>query len=883
MKIMINLTTSCRKSDTVCFGVVATLAVLLTPLVSAQDNTALKPQPSTISELQPAQALGQSFTITDSDKPQQNQSVEALKSQLNVEPEVLMRGPLHEAFADAFQANPQPNPIVESAPPESINELPPEFRPEGENVQWISGYWAWDEIQSDYIWVSGVWRDVPPGQHWVSGYWEQEEHGYRWVSGFWTRESPQQLNYLPEPPADLEQGPSIAAPDENYFYCPGSWEYRTESYVWRTGYWQPNVENWVWIPPRYVWTPRGCIYRNGYWDYEFNDRGTVFAPVSFSQPIYQSVGFEFRPAYCVNTGADFLVHMFVRSNGNHYFYGDWYGANQLPTPYRPWINQQSHYRNYDPLLAHYGCSRYRHDGVQLLTWVNNQHRYYASHREVRPGVTLNVHIRTKSSGHDHQQNDYLRRATLADRYVNNGRQPQGSHGNRPPSELNGSRPVRNHIRVDEDDQRRTDSLQKHNREIAELRRQSERNQNIRSSDRIGPDHLPGKGPLTRRPGGVSKQNSEEKKIRQQSAFREPRNSETDGNANDRNNGNRDNPRALASQPNLSVIRTELEESRQRASGKEARREQPPSERSQIPRNRLTDQRARDAVSRARITQQTNEQSRLETQRQQALRHQGELKRTQVVEKPESGLQAGREKENMQKEAKARESRQQQEAARRAKEAQVVRDNGVREAQAKAARDNAAREAKSREFRQQQEAARRAKEAQVVRDNVVREAQAKAALDNAAREAKSREFRQQQEAARRAKEAQVVRDNAAREAQAKAALDNAAREAKSRESRQQQELARRARDEQIQAARDKAAREAQANAVRAKLDQVRRAQQQAKMANDKAQREAQNRAREQQRRTDQARRAQEDQQRKAAEQQKQQQRRKEQEARKGKKK
>ena len=46
-----------------------------------------------------------------------------------------------------------------------IDEVPPEYKPEGENVQWIPGYWAWDVAQSDFIWVSGLWRDVPPGRH----------------------------------------------------------------------------------------------------------------------------------------------------------------------------------------------------------------------------------------------------------------------------------------------------------------------------------------------------------------------------------------------------------------------------------------------------------------------------------------------------------------------------------------------------------------------------------------------------------------------------------------------------------------------------------------------------------------------------------------------
>src|SRR5579871_4225498 len=81
--------------------------------------------------------------------------------------EVLTRGPVHEAFAEAVDANPQATPAVSKKPPEPIPELPPEQKPEGDKVEWISGYWAWDADRNDYIWVSGFWRTPPPGRVWV--------------------------------------------------------------------------------------------------------------------------------------------------------------------------------------------------------------------------------------------------------------------------------------------------------------------------------------------------------------------------------------------------------------------------------------------------------------------------------------------------------------------------------------------------------------------------------------------------------------------------------------------------------------------------------------------------------------------------------------------
>jgi hypothetical protein len=86
--------------------------------------------------------------------------------------EVLTRGPVHEAFAETISFDPQPGVIVEKPAPEAIEEMPPEQKPEGANVDWIPGYWAWDDERSDYLWVSGIWRSLPPGRQvgkWLLG------------------------------------------------------------------------------------------------------------------------------------------------------------------------------------------------------------------------------------------------------------------------------------------------------------------------------------------------------------------------------------------------------------------------------------------------------------------------------------------------------------------------------------------------------------------------------------------------------------------------------------------------------------------------------------------------------------------------------------------
>ena len=179
------------------------------------------------------------------------------------QPEVLTRGPVHEAFAEQINNNPEAGVLIPKAPPEPIGEVPPEFKPEGENVIWIPGYWSWDDEREDHVWVSGVWRVPPQDRRWVPGYWHQSDGGYHWVSGFWISTGQGAVQYQQTPPLSIERGPTSAAPDENHFWVPGCWRYGT-TYRWRPGYWRPFRADWIWIPAHYIWTPRGTVFVDGY-------------------------------------------------------------------------------------------------------------------------------------------------------------------------------------------------------------------------------------------------------------------------------------------------------------------------------------------------------------------------------------------------------------------------------------------------------------------------------------------------------------------------------------------------------------------------------------------------------------------------------------------
>lgn len=266
---------------------------------------------------------------------------------------VLTQGPIHEAYAQPIDKNAQPTPIVPKKPPDPIPEEPPPQKRDGNNLQWIPGYWTWDTDRQQYIWVSGCWRQAPPDRKWVPGHWTEAAGGWQWVPGFWAAANQQELQFVPEPPPSLEEGPSTPAPNADSFYVPGSWMYRDTGYAWRPGFWAPSYADWVWNPAGYSWTPSGCVFVDGYWDYPLASRGVLFAPVCFDQPLWSTPGWFYCPSSVLDVGAAF-PSLFVRPAWHHYYFGNFYGHGRHGTyPWSTW--GRSHY---DPLFT-YSSGRHR--------------------------------------------------------------------------------------------------------------------------------------------------------------------------------------------------------------------------------------------------------------------------------------------------------------------------------------------------------------------------------------------------------------------------------------------------------------------------------------------------------------------------------------------
>jgi hypothetical protein len=341
---------SFKRTRLVCTTIIGAAAVFAVPMIAQQEQA---PPPPT-----PAGQEGQ---------PQQDAAEE------------LTRGPIHEAFAGPVVFNPKPGVIVPKAPPAPIEELPPDQKPEGD-VIWINGYWWWDEERNDFIWISGIWRDPPPGMTWMPGYWTEVEGGSQWVSGHWQAADQEEVEFLPEPPQSLENGPNIPAPDDSHFWVPGTYVWR-DGYRWQGGYWTVHHPGWVWKPARYYWTPTGYVFVAGFWDAPFETCGVMFAPVHFRHRVRY-----YTPSIVLNVGA-VSAHLFCRPHHHHYVFGDYYDPIYVNAGYTPWFQFSSTRFGYDPYFHYYRC-HFRRDNPRWHITLRSNYDLVRRDPSFRPPRTF---------------------------------------------------------------------------------------------------------------------------------------------------------------------------------------------------------------------------------------------------------------------------------------------------------------------------------------------------------------------------------------------------------------------------------------------------------------------------------------------------------------
>lgn len=138
-------------------------------------------------------------------------------------PQIQSREPRHEAFTFALGAASPRVLSVLYPPPAPLSEQPSEAKPPGDDVVWVSGYWVWDTIQDNWLWVHGVWVHAPPGRRWTPGYWSVADDGWRWVHGFWAIDPPPPPYSPPSALAYTPSGSCFNDPGFGLFTTYGMW------------------------------------------------------------------------------------------------------------------------------------------------------------------------------------------------------------------------------------------------------------------------------------------------------------------------------------------------------------------------------------------------------------------------------------------------------------------------------------------------------------------------------------------------------------------------------------------------------------------------------------------------------------------------------------
>ncbi len=300
------------------------------------------------------------------------------------QPEVLTRGPVHEAFAEPVSLQTDEGLVTAKQPPASIEEMPPKEKPEGGSFTWVPGYWSWDGERNNYIWVSGCWRIAPPKMSWVSGYWTRVGVGWRWVSGFWMQAGNNEIEYLKDPPAAVDIEPSGLPPAADSIWVPGCWYWSHDRYVSRPGYWLQGQAGWVWIPSHYVWTPRGYAFSNGHWDYTLERRGVLFAPVYFpSSVVYTRPGYRYSLGIVVDLGL-LKVNLFCSPRYSHYYFGDYYDDAFIRVGIFPCFESERRHTWYDPI---YQYDRWHSRDSRWEEHARHSYGLRRDDRDLRPAKT----------------------------------------------------------------------------------------------------------------------------------------------------------------------------------------------------------------------------------------------------------------------------------------------------------------------------------------------------------------------------------------------------------------------------------------------------------------------------------------------------------------
>lgn len=348
------------------------------------------------SVIAPGASATEDATLDSTSKDMQNDRGDRVPVAELVQPtsegyDILLRGPIHEAFAVAGgNAVEALSPAAATPPPTQVNERPPTLDEGTDEHQWIPGYWSWNNDLSNYVWVSGLWRRSPPGRTWIPGQWTEDKDGYRRSSGYWAEQSTAHVAGLPNPPASIDNGPNAPARRSDSFWHPGEWKYDGSSYNWTAGFWSRQYDNWIWQPSCYVQTPSGFAYVNGYWDFEPSVRGRLYVPVMFANSAISQPMLRFSPVYPLANPATLMTHLFVRSGYRTCYYGNYYLPQYRSSGYAPWYSVAAT-GSLSPMVNYYNW-KYAQRGIAFSDSMRRIDNYYRTNAVVGASQTRTLNV-----------------------------------------------------------------------------------------------------------------------------------------------------------------------------------------------------------------------------------------------------------------------------------------------------------------------------------------------------------------------------------------------------------------------------------------------------------------------------------------------------------
>jgi len=263
--------------------------------------------------------------------------------------------PIHEAFAQPAAPTLDSAVVVTKKPPEPIEELPPDVKPEGDNVVWLPGYWAFDSEARPISFGSAAsgatfrravsgWRILDAGRH-----------GFRWTPGYWSESTPQQTYY--PPPAGSRRGRAPPAPNDDSFMSPDMDLPRHALHV-AAGLLDRASPRLDVDAAALLVDTAGYIFVDGF--------GTTSSVVgaSCSAPTYFGRGIsrlEDRISHRNVIGVrPARASLFIRPTVGAYYFGDYYGPRYVGLGYTPWLDYRYRGRNVDPAWSYYAWQKPRH-------------------------------------------------------------------------------------------------------------------------------------------------------------------------------------------------------------------------------------------------------------------------------------------------------------------------------------------------------------------------------------------------------------------------------------------------------------------------------------------------------------------------------------------